>query len=647
MRQFPFDIQYLCINFKMAPVKEGGSNSEGEDSFMETGDTVGEFQHPKMAEWLVKRGNDDELIVLRPHFPDSRMDKLTEWDILRVQGRPIPTNTEALALSKVYDGFQVVIIVSREWINACLNLALLLFFNVLLSFTAYAVPAEDFSDRMEITLTLFLSAMAFKFTANQKLPPVNYLTFMDKYILLGFSLMAVQCIGFWIISRAEGDISAEEYVYYSYNATDNTKTITGAIVRGSLNAAADMANQVGGATVWIFDFPWTDDTVQLFDSIMFVILVGIWLGFSMVFIYKAIRFEYFVRVGIESPDNALWSHFANREDLDEFEANKINKKGRDHYRHLKKEVQGEWLKELLYGRAPRILQIDCRSEAGRLVLYTFNGIVSCDKEFKTLNPRFRERLYTWVLGSWVTESLYDSISDWQHSGKLGIWASDAKAQLGAEATIMEDEITMKRFIKHLDPDGVVATLPVNLSDLKNTKQDTRQDEVHRFFSRMNVKVDKVDAVKKGRMEALAVRYASIRHILPMPGVIINVCGRHIRITSTKNKTTYVIRRGWKDLTEAIHKMHENHAQNDGKISPFTVTDLKEKFEKAVKPYKEEHMAPLKNSKAEIKQQALSGIIGIDKSYDCWKLCSGEKEVLFCPVASLNVISLSPPFHSTY
>jgi hypothetical protein len=39
---------------------------------------------------------------------------------------------------------------------------------------------------MKITLTLFLFAMAFKFTAIQKLSPVSYLTLMDKYILLGF-----------------------------------------------------------------------------------------------------------------------------------------------------------------------------------------------------------------------------------------------------------------------------------------------------------------------------------------------------------------------------------------------------------------------------------------------------------------------------
>jgi hypothetical protein len=68
---------------------------------------VGEFQHPKMI-WLIGRGHDDELYVMRPHFPDSRRDYLTEWDILRVQ-EPIVTNKDYLLQSK----FQRSVVVHR------------------------------------------------------------------------------------------------------------------------------------------------------------------------------------------------------------------------------------------------------------------------------------------------------------------------------------------------------------------------------------------------------------------------------------------------------------------------------------------------------------------------------------------------------
>jgi hypothetical protein len=45
MREFPFDIQYLCITFKMAPVKEW----DGQGGWKIKSRSVGEFQHPKMT----------------------------------------------------------------------------------------------------------------------------------------------------------------------------------------------------------------------------------------------------------------------------------------------------------------------------------------------------------------------------------------------------------------------------------------------------------------------------------------------------------------------------------------------------------------------------------------------------------------------
>jgi len=616
MRDFPFDVQYLSINFKMAEVKEWlpGGKETSQGSWRIKAETQGEFQHPKMKDWLIKRGNDDELLILRPHFPDPRMDKLTEWDILRVQGKPVATNTDSLASTKVYDGFQVTIIVSREWINAVLNLALLLFFNVLLSFTAYAVPPEDFSDRMEITLTLFLSAMAFKFTANQKLPPVNYLTLMDQYILLGFNLMAVQSIGYWVLSRAEGE-AAEEFVYFSGDLSEgaDSGTITGLLVRGSIDAAGKVASSVDGATAWVLDFPWDDDAIQRFDSIMFLIMVFTWIGFTMVFVYKAIKFERSNRLTMQSADNALWYEFQDREELDEFEENEINAAGLDHYKDLDKTVQGEWLKFLRYDRAPKVLLIDCRTENGTFYWFTFDGIVKCEEQFDKIWKKLpRKTFYNWLRGK---EGLATTITSMQNSHSLGIWAHEAKAKLGSEATSKEDERKLLKFIKQLEPDMVVATMPVNPSEIRNVKLDNRETEVNRFFSKMHINVDMVDAFTKGRMEAFAVEYASIRHLLPMPGIIINVRGRHVRITSTKNKKTYVVRRGWKDLVESIQQSHERVMQS--KSSKWS-TDGKNKVDEILKEWNG-FVSDIAATSGEIKQQALGGILGIDGGSDCWDM----------------------------
>jgi hypothetical protein len=49
----------------------------------------------------------------------------------------------------------------------------LFFFNVAISFTAYAVPLDEFGDRMSITLTQFLTAMTFKSSAQEKRPDIT------------------------------------------------------------------------------------------------------------------------------------------------------------------------------------------------------------------------------------------------------------------------------------------------------------------------------------------------------------------------------------------------------------------------------------------------------------------------------------------
>lgn len=166
MREFPFDIQYLCIKLKMLPCCDG---------------VCGEFDHPQHQN--LQSGDDGKLLVMRPHWAEHDVDKLTEWDVLRIQGRPMISDPQTWESANhggegcvVYDGFEVVVVVSREAFSAMMNLALLLFFNVLIAFSAYGVAYDEFADRMSITLTQFLTAMAFKYTANEKLPPVRCLS---------------------------------------------------------------------------------------------------------------------------------------------------------------------------------------------------------------------------------------------------------------------------------------------------------------------------------------------------------------------------------------------------------------------------------------------------------------------------------------
>ena len=48
---------------------------------------------------------------------------------------------------------------------------------------------DDLSQNLENTLTLILTAAAFRFSMEDKLPAVHYMTILDKYILVSFMFM--------------------------------------------------------------------------------------------------------------------------------------------------------------------------------------------------------------------------------------------------------------------------------------------------------------------------------------------------------------------------------------------------------------------------------------------------------------------------
>ena len=53
---------------------------------------------------------------------------------------------------------------------------------LLLCFTSFAVSADEPADRLSVTVTLLLTAVAFKYVVSQSLPTISYLT-----LLVGFN----------------------------------------------------------------------------------------------------------------------------------------------------------------------------------------------------------------------------------------------------------------------------------------------------------------------------------------------------------------------------------------------------------------------------------------------------------------------------
>ena len=53
------------------------------------------------------------------------------------------------------------------------------------------IEPRSVADRLSVTITLMLSAVAFRFVVSSMLPKVSYLTWMDYYILLGFVALII------------------------------------------------------------------------------------------------------------------------------------------------------------------------------------------------------------------------------------------------------------------------------------------------------------------------------------------------------------------------------------------------------------------------------------------------------------------------
>ena len=56
-----------------------------------------------------------------------------------------------------------------------------------LAYGSFAVPREDVADRLSVSLTMVLTAVAFKQIISAELPNVSYLTLLDVFVLASFA----------------------------------------------------------------------------------------------------------------------------------------------------------------------------------------------------------------------------------------------------------------------------------------------------------------------------------------------------------------------------------------------------------------------------------------------------------------------------
>ena len=89
-------------------------------------------------------------------------------------------------------------------------------FKVLTGASTCGVPLVELADRQGISLTLMLTAVAFKFVMSSYVPPTSYLTYMDKYMLLAFVYLTLTVVE---VHTRRIEIYSVEYFVKTRNRT--------------------------------------------------------------------------------------------------------------------------------------------------------------------------------------------------------------------------------------------------------------------------------------------------------------------------------------------------------------------------------------------------------------------------------------------
>lgn len=81
------------------------------------------------------------------------------------------------------------------------NIFMITFLICSLAFATFSVDKELPQNRLQLSFTLVLTAVAFKSVVNSSLPRISYLTYMDKYLLVSMVMLSAVCTWHAIVTR--------------------------------------------------------------------------------------------------------------------------------------------------------------------------------------------------------------------------------------------------------------------------------------------------------------------------------------------------------------------------------------------------------------------------------------------------------------
>ncbi|XP_071488317.1 cys-loop ligand-gated ion channel-like [Diadema antillarum] len=132
-----------------------------------------------------------------------------EWRLMKhVDAAPVEEEKMSSGAVNAYPLYNITVNVKRIPNYYMWNVAFIMFFITPLAFSSFAVDLSAPEDRLGVTLTLLLTAVAFKFVVAQSLPNTSYQTLLDYYVLCCMVLLCGVVIQNAIVSVFTNSVDA-------------------------------------------------------------------------------------------------------------------------------------------------------------------------------------------------------------------------------------------------------------------------------------------------------------------------------------------------------------------------------------------------------------------------------------------------------
>ena len=176
----------------------GGATSSSGGSGDSTGVVMTEIKMPVSVN-ICK----DSLDVYEENFVQSDSWRLGAMELR--QGRTLYDRDED---GVAYSTIRLIVNIERRYWFFFWNIVFPVFILVNLSFSSFLLGESALIDRLTVTLTLILTMFALKFAVSQYLPPTNYLTYLDRYVVISYvmlSIVAAQNVACSVLERVGDD----------------------------------------------------------------------------------------------------------------------------------------------------------------------------------------------------------------------------------------------------------------------------------------------------------------------------------------------------------------------------------------------------------------------------------------------------------